>query len=461
MTTWSRNEYHNGIELKFSTKPSEEELSKLRCAGWRWNPSNQVWYTKYSEENLRFAKKMCLPKYDIKAQTISCLVARFTQRTTDNKQSEVEITRVNNTVTINSTNGMIICSSCRQFINTQFACCPVCGCKMNYIAQHYLNTYGKIVSKTISVGKNYSEAEIEAIEQRKGVSKLKKEYPSVWNSEFDNVSYYYLDELEEKLKSLEATRKRKLDIQKINGFYLENCGYSFEELLTMPHYKYEQIAKYGATKEIALELLIKNVPKEALNLYKKRYVLFFEMQDLEYQKRIEKFLSYTPNHPRLCPRCNKKAVNLTNGFICSDCSGIYNGLDIELRRLDYNSGVFWQYLKVFGNKLRPVDRIAARVTSGAYSLNDESNFNFKKEQLAKLSLDTIDNVTRIIKPLFLEEATNKLSEQTICCEEYYLSAIYAYVLGQEKNMVYYLQKHIEYTTPEKIIVKYAGKQVVN
>lgn len=51
------NEEKNGIELKYGYLPSIDIRDKLKKQGWKWNPKGEVWYIRYSEEALNFAKK--------------------------------------------------------------------------------------------------------------------------------------------------------------------------------------------------------------------------------------------------------------------------------------------------------------------------------------------------------------------------------------------------------------------
>lgn len=41
-----KNEEKNGLEIYFGGKPSEDILSRLKEAHWRWYPTKGCWYTK-------------------------------------------------------------------------------------------------------------------------------------------------------------------------------------------------------------------------------------------------------------------------------------------------------------------------------------------------------------------------------------------------------------------------------
>ena len=53
-----KNEEKNGVEIKFSSKPSDEILSKLKSNGFRWSKFSKVWYCKYSEKQMEFANNI-------------------------------------------------------------------------------------------------------------------------------------------------------------------------------------------------------------------------------------------------------------------------------------------------------------------------------------------------------------------------------------------------------------------
>lgn len=55
--TVSFNEAKNGIEIKFSSKPSESVLSQIKADGFRWGKYNKVWYIKDTTYNRSKAAK--------------------------------------------------------------------------------------------------------------------------------------------------------------------------------------------------------------------------------------------------------------------------------------------------------------------------------------------------------------------------------------------------------------------
>lgn len=57
--TMRLNDEKEGVELKFTEKPSEEIMASLRIAGFRWSRAKRLWYAKQSERTIAFAKKLC------------------------------------------------------------------------------------------------------------------------------------------------------------------------------------------------------------------------------------------------------------------------------------------------------------------------------------------------------------------------------------------------------------------
>lgn len=56
--TWQTNPEHFGIEIKFPSKPSDEILSQLHQAGFKWHRSKKLWYTKDTPQARVLADKI-------------------------------------------------------------------------------------------------------------------------------------------------------------------------------------------------------------------------------------------------------------------------------------------------------------------------------------------------------------------------------------------------------------------
>lgn len=455
MPKWRRNEYRNGIEITFEKKPSYEVLSKLKTFGWRWNHADGCWYTKYTAESLKFAKQLCLPTIYQETKYITRKTAQFIQKDSTGNISNVTLISKDSSINISSSNGLILCICCNNFINISFQRCPYCGCNMSYIASRYLEQYGTTTTEKVLVTNKYTTEEAECLQAQREILKLKEKYSHCWKSEFEKTSYYDIEELEKELVKLDEIYQRKLDISKINKVYLQNCGYSIAELENMYSWQFQTHAKNsGSNETVAFKLLKEKVPVDALDMYKKRYLLFFELQDSEYRNRLEE--SFSASHAIVrCPRCNRKIESISKQILCSQCSPLY-GLNQELNKLNVNQGVFWEYLKVFGNKLQPINRVAASVAQGS-NYEDNVQRNYVDEIINKLTFKTVDTVTRIIKPIFMNDVEQRL-EHSLATDDksdFYFCALYSYILGNEDDEYTYLKKYISYETAEEIIKKFA------
>lgn len=56
--TYKLNKDKNGVEIKFTEKPSEKVRARLKELGFRWSQYQGVWYAKQSEETIAFAKEL-------------------------------------------------------------------------------------------------------------------------------------------------------------------------------------------------------------------------------------------------------------------------------------------------------------------------------------------------------------------------------------------------------------------
>lgn len=57
--TFTLNEEHNGIEIKFNEKPSKEVREQLKGLKFRWHQTKGLWYAKQSAETIALAEKLC------------------------------------------------------------------------------------------------------------------------------------------------------------------------------------------------------------------------------------------------------------------------------------------------------------------------------------------------------------------------------------------------------------------
>ncbi len=56
--SYKLNQDKNGVEIKFTEKPSEKVRNRLKELGFRWSNYNGVWYAKQSEETIAYAKEL-------------------------------------------------------------------------------------------------------------------------------------------------------------------------------------------------------------------------------------------------------------------------------------------------------------------------------------------------------------------------------------------------------------------
>ena len=67
-TTYTINQEHNGIEIKFDGKPSEEIREELKAANFRWHKVKKVWYAKRTGERLEIAERIAEKDQDGKRE---------------------------------------------------------------------------------------------------------------------------------------------------------------------------------------------------------------------------------------------------------------------------------------------------------------------------------------------------------------------------------------------------------
>ena len=149
MATYQFVPEHNGIEIYFDVKPSEDVLEGLRSNGWRWHRVKQCWFSKRNSETEKFAKTLCNESPDSKFQEKKEShpieieeTASFNYIISDQSIfSSVTITRKHQRYTVSSTNNQITCCDCNRWISIHAIACPNCGCPQNYIIEYYFNKY--------------------------------------------------------------------------------------------------------------------------------------------------------------------------------------------------------------------------------------------------------------------------------------------------------------------------------
>lgn len=56
--SYKLNNDKNGVEIRFTDKPSDKVRGEMKALGFRWSNYNGVWYAKQSEETIAYAKKL-------------------------------------------------------------------------------------------------------------------------------------------------------------------------------------------------------------------------------------------------------------------------------------------------------------------------------------------------------------------------------------------------------------------
>ena len=56
--SYKLNQDKNGVEIKFTEKPSEKVRNRLKELGFRWSNYNGVWYAKQAPETIAYAKEL-------------------------------------------------------------------------------------------------------------------------------------------------------------------------------------------------------------------------------------------------------------------------------------------------------------------------------------------------------------------------------------------------------------------
>ena len=64
--TFTLNDEHNGIEIKFTEKPSTEVRAEMKALKFRWHQTKGLWYAKQSAETIALAEKICGVKAEVK-----------------------------------------------------------------------------------------------------------------------------------------------------------------------------------------------------------------------------------------------------------------------------------------------------------------------------------------------------------------------------------------------------------
>ena len=335
MPYYNIDESKNLIELYFLGRVSIEKHPLLIIDSWQWNPSKQCWYKTLSKSSMYSAEETC----------------RLTKDYEDAKYLEVKLNGKDNrgfpyvfkiqrtgesTYTVISSNNLFPCIDCNHFVSVHANSCPHCGCTNNRILKSY---FDKFINK----------ANLDAEYKEKLITSLK--HHAVFSSIANEMQYRSLDDIEAMIERQE----KKHQISTIPNEYLEFHNYtetillsfSLEKLNTikMDAYDYEQKCKKIRSK------VLENSKKAFKRAYESVVDRINEKREkaiIEEQQKRENSLNYGE---KICPSCQKVFTSSQN--ICPECK-TYEGLDIELKKLDVNSGAFFREASVHGYYMRPV-----------------------------------------------------------------------------------------------------------
>lgn len=257
MATYQFVPEHNGIEIYFDVKPSEDVLDELRGNGWRWHRVKHCWFAKKNPQNEQFAKTLCNESSCLKPPakkesppTEIEEVAAFNYVNSDQSIfSSVTITRKRQQYTISSTNNQITCCDCNRWISVHAPSCPFCGCPQNYIIEHYFNKYN---TQAMAEEKEREQKRLREQQQTEKVTKIQR---------IQQIGYHFY------IKEDLTKELNKLSINDIQVAYNRaNYLYSHKEdlwiimrgewlsLLTSSESSYQQqIAKLWQEKQLSKE----------------------------------------------------------------------------------------------------------------------------------------------------------------------------------------------------------------
>lgn len=313
----------------------------------------------------------------------------------------------------------------------------------NYVVTHY-----SINVSRDSIELNY--ARVPSVETR---NRLKSDgwkwssYYGVWYKKYSEEALQFA-----KLECA-LTEKRKMYIERMPAFYRSHCGYSEEELLRISKPLFDRVAKYGTLSQIAKSLLMDTLPDASLSYLAEIYLRAF--RDEKYRDLLIKKI---PQNVYQVSSSGKYSLRDEK----ADTSPATVLDDNWLSQFQLKQTKFWETLSVFGRELRPIDRTAYAVSNYRNSYISSTNSDYlhptsRKEYhlfkiLASLTVDYDDLLVRTIKN-DLRKELDIIIRCDISDPDYYLLAIYAYIIGNMEYVSKFLDAVIEHETAKGIILK--------
>ena len=165
MATYQFVPEHNGIEIYFDVKPSDEVLEELRGNGWRWHRVKECWFTKKSAEAEALAQKLC-KQNKVPVTASEAGQVNIQQSSGSVFVSTLTIYKNSQGYSWSSTNNQVICCDCNRFFSIHANACPFCGCPTGYIAEHYYSKFDPEVIRQQQIEEERrKQAELRRIKQ--------------------------------------------------------------------------------------------------------------------------------------------------------------------------------------------------------------------------------------------------------------------------------------------------------
>lgn len=272
-----------------------------------------------------------------------------------------------------------------------------------------------------------------------------------WNP---NDQVWYARYSEEALtfakKQTRETEKRKLEIDKMPVFYRKHCGCQEDYLLLLQEEVFHKYVKFGSLKSIALELLHEYIFDDALSLFRELYI-----QATKNESYRQELITKTPKELYLISK---------DGEISLRYPKSENPNDI-CYKLGLKQSTFWENLKIFGVNLKPVDRIAYRVSNYRDSCISSNKSYYSAESIQEryllsivneLTLNYNDTLSKIIKNHLRIEIDNILEQDFE--KNYYILTLYALIVSDRKQAESFLSQYVDYITPKQVILNVEQKR---
>lgn len=272
-----------------------------------------------------------------------------------------------------------------------------------------------------------------------------------WNP---NDEVWYIRYSEEALtfakKQARETEKRQREIDKMPVFYKKHCGCEEDYLLLLQDEVFHKYVKSGSLKSIAIEILHEYIFDDALSLFKELYIQATKNES--YRKEL---ISKTPTELYYVTKAGSISLRYSTAKDLTDIG----------YKLGLKQSSFWENLKIFGVNLKPIDRIAYRVSNYRDSClaSNKSYYNADSLQeryllsiVHELTLNYDDTLAKIIKSHLHKEIDEILMQSGE--KNYYILTLYALIINDRKQAETFLSQYIDSVTPKQVILNIEQKR---